>query len=88
MYISRVISHFTDGGRRKKINRPISLSLYLSPLLSPLPNNDARMVAETRALRPLPCITPLFKHTPCNVAHPHQAPLSTNQHGRPRRRSQ
>lgn len=30
MYISRVVSqHFTDGRQRKKINRPISLSLSL-----------------------------------------------------------
>lgn len=38
MYMSRVVSHFTDGRQRKKINRPISLSL--SPLLlTPIPSN-------------------------------------------------
>lgn len=28
MYISRVVSHFTDSRQRKKINRPISLFLF------------------------------------------------------------
>lgn len=85
MYISRVVSHFTDGRQRKKINRPISLFLSLSPLLhSQLASNDTRAVAATRAW-PLPCIPTI--NTPCNVGHPRQAFLSTNQPGRPRRRN-
>lgn len=77
MYISRVVSHFTDGRQRKKINRPISL---LPLLLSPLPSND------TRGGRDRCLASPLF-NTPCNVGHPRQAFLSTNQPGRPRRRN-